>query len=391
MSTFGNVASVFSNWLNLTRETRILPAEDIINDAMQQTYLIGEMVKGVDPTSIVKAGKFISERIRLTNVGNYQHIVPGQERTPTRGTTVITWNGPWRWSENSMPYTEDEIELNGPGDMLACFKNFKTSLMTDLKSEHLNGMEADLWAVPDQGNMEAGSTGSGAVRPGLPYSIPTFITEAVTSGVPTGLPPANNGTFTTVEGISPATYPNWANPVGQYDPNDLGNENTGLFAAFSTVRRAVEFKIPGGYEKYMENDDLRKMKICTNADGQNVYEQRLAAVNDLTRAGPQDPAYGNPQYRGIPVEYIATLDTALLEQNPIGTYTTAAYAPGRPRYFFVNCKYIRPVYHPAHFMQETDPISGGMKQPDTYAIFVRSRWNLICLSRRRNGIVRPNA
>jgi hypothetical protein len=91
----------------------------------------------------------------------------------------------------------------------------------------------------------------------------------------------------------------------------------------------------------------------------------------------------------MPIDYVAQLDEALLNQSPAGTYTGAAYTSGKPRFFFINMKYLHPVFHGKHFFEETDPINGGARQRDAFTMYVVSWYNWVCTSRRRQGIIVP--
>lgn len=382
MSTFGTTVSAFSNFLNLTRDNRLKTPEKIINDVARNAYAMGQMLMGKGTGEIVRGGKHISARIRLTSAGNFGAYTPGQQRNPSRGTSIQTISIPWRFYENNYPFTDAEVELNA-GDDFASYCSFRDSTKMDLETDHYEGLEDALWTLPHVANMETGSTSTGtAATPGAAYSIPTLITED-------GLVPKGTGTFTTVHGLSPSTFSNWRNQVSTYG-TDPAHPTTGIFAAFDQMLAKLDFQPPPGSGKYEKGTNTGSDILCfTNTDGQNIFSGLLRSSNDQTRAGPQDPSYGMPQFKGIPIQRISALDTALLEQNPIGTLTTAVYPAGRPRFFFINKKYLFPVFHGKHFMEETAPISGGVLQRDTMTMFKVSWFNLACLSRKRQGIITP--
>lgn len=382
MSTFGNTVSAFSNFLTLTRDNKLRKADTILNDVARNSYSMGQLLVGKGVGEVVRGGKFITERIRLTSAGNFGPYTPGQTRNPSRGSTIQTLNMPWRFYENNHPFTDAEVELNA-GDDFASYSSFKTSVKQELELDHYEGLEDTLWALPNAADMETGSTGTGTAVPGAAYSIPALITED-------GSVPIGTGTFTTIHGLSPTTYTNWKNHVSTYG-TDLADNATGLFAAFDQMLSKLDFQPPPG-SKFFEKSSAGQDVVCfTNTDGQNTFSRLLRGMNDQSRAGPQDPSYGMPQFKGIPIQRISALDTALLEQNPIGTLTTAVYPAGRPRFFFVNKKYLFPVFHGKHFMEETPPINGGVTQRDTDTLFKVSWFNTICRSRKRHGIIRPAA
>lgn len=383
MSAYPSSVSAFNNYLINTREARLTGPRELLNELTKQTYFYPEMARGRDGGVAVQSGREISDTVKITPFSNSRTYTPGDNRTSTRGPTDQRIFVPWRFHETERPYTEAEIDLN-EGDEFTQFKNLEYSLMMDLHTDHINYLESLLWRVPDANNME-----SRTVKPGLAYSIPAFITE-------TGLgSPTSAGAWTTVAGINPTNEANWRNKVVTYDSANPDDPFNGLFAAFDKMMPQLNFEVAGGYEKYMKSDDLRALKIATNLDGLNLFQSLLRSGNDSTRAGPQDPSYGMPQFKGVPLRYVSELDTAQLDETggvigtSVGTYTGQAYPTGKPRFFFINCKWLKVVFHPKHMMRETDPISGGVQQRDTMSVFVESWCNVFPKSRRRHGLVRP--
>lgn len=379
MTQTGSAVSVFGNWLALNRDAALTDGDRIVNDAVENTYLLGEMMRGRDTMEVVRGGRYISERVKLDDQGNFRTYSPGDTRTPQRKPTVRTIFFDWRFMENDIPYTDAELTL-GEGDEFTRFQSFQQSLRQEIKTDHFNGMEALLTSRPDATLME----GIGN-RPGQMNSLFSFIWEDDADGNGDFHPPG----YTNVGGLNPATETAWRNVVERYDSTQTDHPNLGIFAAFDAICLQLEFIPPPRAGEHFENDDLSKMKILSNLDGVNLYQQLLREGNDSFRAGPQDPSYAYPQFKGMPIHWISNLDTQLLEVDSSNAYTGNAWPTGRPRYVFVNCKYLFPVFHPANFMRVTDPINGGIRQRDTDALFMVSWANLVCKSRARQGIIAP--
>jgi hypothetical protein len=386
--------SGFLNYLVNTRETRVFSATKIINALALQAYMLGEMIRGSngEMAKAKSSGREFRETVKLVPFSNTRTFLPGDERTPTRGTEDTPIIAPWRFHETNRPINDYEIDTN-EGDMYAQFKDLKTSIMQGLYTDHINFMEAQLWAVPDGPNMENRNPSPTNKM----YSLPVTITESGRQP-PTSVWGAAAATVT-IQAASPFTLTNWRNPVATYDSTQLDDPQTGLFSAFDELMARLNFTPPPGYEKYMENDDLRALKICTNLDGLNAFQALLRDSNNSTRAGPQDPAYGMPVFKGIPVKWIPQLDLSLLDEtgavsSPLasvaeGTYTGQAYPAGKPRFFFVNARYLKSIFHPQHMMRETDPITGGARQRDVNTVFLESVMNPMNFDRRRSGLIRP--
>lgn len=366
--------SSFLQFINATRQARLTPASELLNDASKRTYLFSEMIRARPERDYLRSGTHIEERIKLSNVNNFGAYVPGGIRTPTRRATMQVLKYPWRTYENNYPLLDTEIDLNsGGGDEFAVFKNLKDSIEQDLQTDHLDGLENLLFAVPTT-DMESLTLQGGPMN-----SIPLFITED-------GLAPIG---LTTVCNLTVSTNANWQNQFKTYDSSQPDDPTSGIFAAFDYMAEQVKFEMPTTGQKYYENDDLRKMKIVTNLDGKTLYSQLCRLGNDQFRYAAQDPAYGSPAFAGIPVQRHDQLDTQLLDQVSGSSYTSQVYPTGKPRYFWINCKYIFPVFHSKHTMRDVDPINGGAQQRDVNTLYKESWAQLVCRSRRRQGIIRP--
>lgn len=367
--------SKFAQWLSLTREHVLTGPEQIVNDAVKNTYIIGECIRAKSE-KLIRGGNQITERIKLLDTGSFRTYSPGTERNPQRRNTTRTVRIPWRFSESDISYTDAEIELNEGDDELSKFKSFRFALEQDEITDHWNGMENALWRRPSEADMEVSSA-----TPGLQYSIPALISENPT----TFRPPGWSGT---IMQLDPTVEDGWRNALSRYNPANLDGPHDGLFAAFDDICLKLHFISPPGYDKYMEQDDLRSMKFVTNRNGRNLYSQLLRDGQDNYRAGPQDPSYGMPVFKGIPIWYCSDLDTSLLDEVG-GAYTNQPYPDGRPRFFALNLRFAFPVFHKKRMFMPRGPIHGGVKMPDTETLFRVSWWNFVVASRKRNGIIAP--
>jgi hypothetical protein len=88
------------------------------------------------------------------------------------------------------------------------------------------------------------------------------------------------------------------------------------------------------------------------------------------------------------VTWATALDTALLDEVT-GVYQNQAYPESKPRFFFINARHLRIVFHRAKFMTPTEPKDGGMFIPDGWAQFWQSWHNLVCTDRRKQAIAAP--
>ena len=206
-----------------------------------------------------------------------------------------------------------------------------------------------------------------------PYSIPALIT-------PNGLAPSG---FTTIETVAPATEAGWRNQVVQYDPTNISDRQTGLVQALDDMWLSVRFEAPESLAQYAENDRLNKMCIATNKNGYLELASLTRDANDrLVPANNLGWVMGKITYAGMPIKYISTLDTALINNG-------STIAEGAPWYYFINMMYLYPIFHSARYMDEMPPMNRD-RQPFSYVVWKNLYYNLFMSSRRRQGLVVPN-
>lgn len=361
--------TTYTDFLLATKTHKITGANDILNDAVKQTYLLSEMLKGRDHAEIVRTGSRIKDTIKLTDSGSFEFYVPNATFTPQDRDTLTDVTIDWRFAVVNHGFADETISLN-EGNSEDIFVNLKKKMNMDCKTDMMNGMEDALFDVPDAATME---NGMGAMPPA--NSIMSFISEDTTNFHPPG--------YTTIMGVDPANEEGWRPQVTNFDSANPGDDAQGLFAAFDEMFLDVRFESPDSNSEYFENDRLRKMKILTNKDGHTLYKRLLRAGNDSFQ-DRQDPEYNNPRYAGIPVKYITALNTRNLDFAN-GT----PWATGQPRFIWLNLMYLFPIFHTRGYMQQVGPIAGGINQPFAHAVYYRNWYNLFCRSRKRQGIVAP--
>ncbi len=360
---------------------RVYTKEKFINDASDRKFqVLRRLVRGQSPDMIAKGGTGVEDLAILGTGGNARYYRPSEVRTPTNGEGTAKYSYYFRFWENDKSYNEQQIKANGTG--LGGFKKFEKILMTQGITDHMNFAETQFWNAPDANLMESSSPSD---QKGAVYSIPTLISESANT-LPVSNSTSGSSAFTTIGNISPVTYNQWQNQRETYDSANLEDSSNGLFAAFDKMVLDIEFDAVPGYNAYMESDQLAKLAIFTNKDGRTRYQGLIRDRNADLRSGPQDPAYGSPVFNGVPIEYVSQMDASKL--NPADNFVTA-YPTGKARYFFCNFNYLHFIFQEDDFFTEEEPISGGVQQRDTMTVFWHSSGNLICTSRRRQGIVYP--
>ena len=401
----GSALSVFNDFATATGPAYITGPEQIVNEATKQNYLLRRYLKGKGPEEVLQGGKTIKDAILFDEDSTFQYYQPNETFTWKNPQVLSEYEINWRFCVDHMSWTDAEIELNiGAGlSRSARHQAFKRLLRVKeqrLWTSLLNGMEDGIFAVPNTAQMESAA----GTRP---YSIPAFITED-------GQLPRDADTtqWSTVEGISPTTQAKWRNQVEYYDHVERGfatadDQSKDLIAAFDRMYLSVKFMAPPTRQEYFENDNLYRQFIACSKAGITQYEQLMRSRQDRFAApSMHDPAFLKPTYGGIELEYVSALDSAKLYKKAGASTMHAEGAEANlssgttdrgdgveegyagPRYWWINANYLTPVFHSKRYMTK-HPVLTHPNQPFTHVQPIDCWMNMVCRSRRRQGIICP--
>lgn len=395
----GTALSQFNDFTLATTSVKVSGPESLVNDAQLNTYSFGDLMGGdTGRKKMIQGGKTITENVVFQDNGTFRFTLPGETQTWSNPQKLVQSEYHWRFSLAHMSWTRQEVLLNDrikygteENRFLAFvdLRNEKELLMWTAK---WNGVEAQLWAEPDSGAMEAAG-GKQAM------SIPVYVNED-TNGLFNNLD-GSATTFTTVGGINPTTTTQgqtaWVPQTKTYTQEISAQDhmyNPGnLLAGISALYRECRFEQPPTMQSYFDDPRFNRFKIFTSTVGETAAEIAVRMSNDLLRGGwgPQDWGYGNPAYRGIPIKRVSTLDTATLYENSNTTDKVAESTADNigPRYYLINSQYLYPVFHDEMYF-EKDEISRHHNDPDTFVCPVATWYNVICTSRRRQGLLSPS-
>jgi hypothetical protein len=382
----GTALSNFNDFMNLTGPRYLTSAEQVVNEAVENTYLLSRMLKGKGMDSVIQGGSTIRETLMLDENNTYEHYQPNDTFTWKNPEVATNLEIDWRFSIDHLAWTDQEVELQ-VGDGLSrdaqkvVYKRLKRLKEQRLWTSMMNGMEGDLWRLPADSGSNDMESASGKV----PYSIPAFIHENNS-----GAAHWNFGSDT-LQGLDISDagekYRNQISTYDYDDPDDSDGDNDGLLDAFDEMFLKVQFIPPATKQEYFENPNLTRQFIACSRSGINLYKRMLRDAND-TLVNRQDPAYNNPQYSGIDLMYISSLDTAAIYTNSGTASTESGAAIDGARYYWVNANYLTPVYHSRRYFFKHD-VMNHPNQPFTNVQPVDCWWNMFCSSRRRQGIVAP--
>jgi hypothetical protein len=455
----------FLDFMDATGPVYLTGPDVLINEAVKRNYLFGDLIR--EKNQAIQGGKEIKDVLMLDDSSTFQYYQPNETFSYSNPQVLSEITANWRFAMDHMTFTDAEIELNVGGGLSreatkTVYKDLKRAKEQRMVTSMVNGYEDSLFR-PTQGlnfaDMES-NTGK------TPYSIPAFITEncvqtsldggganGLRGGMPICADTAEHGVVgsdnTKILGIAPGTNDRWTNEVVFYDSTAALGINSGLiggttasfnkakvvqdnttagtydadgaalnqFAAinaygflngFDEMYLRLQFRPPASFEQYFENIVFNRQKILCSREGINLYKQALRSENDRTFA-PADVAYNQPTYSGIPLTYVAQLDSAAIfpkhatapANHQITEYddedldpnagttelATDVINPG-PRYYFINGDYLTPVLHASRYM-EKHPTMQHPNQPFTHVQITDSWYNVVANSRQRHGILAP--
>lgn len=399
----------FADFVAMTGPAYFTSPDRLLNEAVQQSYILPRFLKGKDMDRVIQGGDRILDDVMFDDASTFQNYDPNEEFTWSQPQVVTEQALDWRHSLDHMSWTDHEVLRNAPSSMSrdrakVQYKRLKKKIEQRCFTSIVNGMEDKLWQSPfdKSGQME---TNTGKEQMSIP---------AVISDDPTNYHAGSSGNWTTIMGINPANERRWRNQRATYDfddPDDTDGDNDGLFDAFDTMWLSTGFIPPTGVgEEYFEALTRSQFIACSHA-GLNMYKRLLRASND-TLVSKQDPAYGSPQYGGIDLVHVTQLNAGssanggkghIFDRHTTdGSYTTEAYdedgndssgtaeanAVDGHRYWWINGTYCTPVYHSERYFWRKPPYTLE-RQPFTYVAPVDTWWNIFWSSRQRMGIVSP--
>lgn len=415
--------STYTQFMRLTGPSYLTGPEDIVNEAVKQTYMLGRMLRGTDIAKTLQGGADIRDEVLFDEQSTYQNYHPNEVLTPTNPQTGASWTAQWRYGVDHMSWTDQEILRQIPRGLTTAarhqvYKHLKYAKEQRMWTSMLNGMENALWAVPETADMEA-TDGK------KPYSIPALVNEwgfgqfySRTGGSVTG-----KTVWTTKQNINPTLETRWA-PANQgqalaadgytlgtwsyntgirynnvAEPNWIGYSATDqtLLQAFDRAWAICKFIPPPTKAEYFENPRFNKQVICASLHGEARYKAHLRASQD-SFASFSDPAVNMPAYSGIDVIRISALDTALLypadtATNPPAAEMQEAVGTGAedigPRFYMLNLNYLTPVFHVDRYMEKHEPLR-HRDQPFTWVQYCDTWYQVCARSLQRHAIIGPS-
>jgi hypothetical protein len=429
----GTALSKFADFVAATGPAYLTGPDVLVNEAVERNYLWGALAAGPQGVNI-QTGAEIKDSLMLDASNTFEFYKPNATFSYRNPNVLDTTSAPWRFAVDHMAFTDHEIELNA-GDGLSkdgmknVYKRLKRVKEQRMTTSLVNGMEKSLFADCVANKAEiADASGS------QPFPLSAFINEIIVDSAETQLGEVRGGGvplgWTDIQGIDPFVEPRWTNQVSFYDgstttdPADAvstasvsrvgqsaaGNNHTvgarnipmgGFLNAFDDMFLKCQYTAPSQFSEYFSNATMAQQMILCSRAGLNQYTDALRDANDRL-VSPQDPAYAQPTYAGIPLRYISSLDTAKLYPGDTNggnnsydlsvaegsASETSGHTARDARYYFVNGEYLNVVLHGNHFFKKSE-VMRHPNQPYTSIVLCDTWWNMMARSRQRHGIIAP--
>ena len=393
----------------------------LITEAQKRRTLLRMILNANEFKTMLQGGDTITDQIMFGENKTYAAYNPLQPKTPNFSNNLTEISVAWAFADASVSFSKHEKGINGINDYNATVRAFKFKDVIYAKWANLfinvnNGMERELFAVPNSATME--TVAGGGTR--VPLSIFCTITEfgaVFADQKPKGLMPPG---FTTVQSVSSTTQPLWSNPVQTYltsgpiDTNDVAGTPKTLrrwdgFGAMSKMYDRLYFEELAIRPEYGEASDPEGFIFCS-LRGKALWENNTAQANNYLRNGPSNPAYAYAgdglNYNGVPIKYVEQMDFAGVWRDAepgttfCGEFDVSTDEDGGalgnpqfegPRYVWIVPKYFKAIMHREHFLEGERP-PANVYQPYERVVYFDCWHQYFNRSRQRaGGVVTPGA
>jgi len=360
-----------------------------VMEAVKNTYWFGRLIQGQRAKKkMISGGANLRHSTIFQDSGSLETYLPGASHQWQNVQRLQRVQVEWRYAMAHMSWVEQEIINNeivayGDDEARFCeFVNIRNEKETICWASIWNGLENLLWQVPFPEDMESADGTE-------PFSIPFHINED-TSGL---FNPRTVAAFTTKQGLSPtaaAVAGRYQPQVATYSSAGVGVTDNNIVVAFDNMSELLTYEQPPTMQQYWEDPRYNKQMIVTTRRGRAIYKNLLRQFQDHFVAGPQDPAYPDPQYFGIPIQRASTLEGLALYDTGASTLGDEFNATNDgPRFYFLNAEYLYPVFHARRYFHKYE-VTKHHNVPDTWVLPIAIWFNTICTSYQRQGIVSPS-
>ena len=415
--------ATFTDFAKSQSPTYLGDHKKLLNDAQQQSYILGKFIKGGGLAGTLRGGSSIKFNTFFDESSTFTPYDPNDTFSLQNPQFIATGNAEWCFYDDHMSWTDHELllQVTSPEQATTMYTDLYMAKQQRLWTSMIGGMERELTAAPNKLTMEA----SGVSRRRM-YPIFATLNEQ-TNGLFNSVTTAGTGgAWTTVQGIDPTTTV--VNGETRYMCQQVPYSNLGLVISTTTgagsaigggvagaiplsmaLRAAwqkTEFRPPDIGQSYFTQSNLQNQMILCSWTGEQVIEQLYQYRNDHFvwqgggSANGLDMALGRMNFHGIPFVSSKALENAIIYSKAGATTTLAKEGAvgsvvdadkAGPRFYFINADYMHLFMHAERSFKLHPVMNGGLAQPYSNGQHMDVWCNLVNSSPRRHAIVYPTA
>lgn len=391
--------SAFSSALENTARKVLNGPKMIRNLATKDNYrTLYYMLRGKKMSEVLGGGSDIRKKVKFatsSTAGFYD--VGTEEHSPTSsqdGSWLIAY---WVAHMGHETWKEEELLINAGGLSMnstieETYVNELFSKMQSLQTAIYNTIADSYWRLPNNAEMDF----QGCL---YPNSIPYYLNDGPNGLFGSGSGYAAANKISTIHGVSPATNPQYKFKTATYGSSAqqgfVSTDLKNVIYCLSLLMRQTDFQAPPMHDEYFDAEDETAIDrsggvILTSSVGVAQVE-RLYVQSQNRWPDYMDPA-GNPRYKTVQIVNEAILDTAALYSNnatwasataPVSE--SAAALPG-PRYYGVNGRDFRSMFHRARYFEFLEPFR---QNHTTWSQGVQTMMTNFCENRRGSFFLAP--
>ncbi len=320
----------------------------------------------------VDGGTSIKRKVMFNNTGNARYRRLFDTDDPAVSDVMVEIDVPW--TQIGTHYSWDILELKRNQSARGFIRLLETRRIDGLWSL-ADLIEERFWMTPDSATDDL-----------HPYGVPYYLNMSqpgVTGVGFQGLQVVfqDRTSSVTCAGISTTTEAKWANAAGTYTA-----VNNAMLESFRTLFMMTKFKAPlilndpaqarnAAKRVYANLETTVKLQVL--ADARDDFHRGKDVLGNI-RIDDSATVYLNR----LPVVYISELDGTSVAHNLASTATITADA-----IYCVDFEKFIPYVQDGYWMEETEPISGGVTQHTTFTVFLDGSHNNLCVNRRKAGFV----
>jgi len=320
----------------------------------------------------VDGGTSIKRKVMFSNTGNARYRRLFDTDDPAVSDVMVEIDVPW--TQIGTHYSWDILELKRNQSARGFIRLLETRRIDGLWSL-ADLIEERFWMTPDSSTDD--------LHPyGVPYYLNMLDAGSTTAGfLGRRVVFQDRVTSVTCAGISADTETKWKNYAATYTA-----VNNAMLESFRTAFMATKFKAPlilndpaqarnAAKRVYCNLETIIKLQVL--ADARDDFHRGKDVLGNI-RIDDGATVYLNR----LPVVYINELDGTSVAPSQASTATITA----DPIYCVDFEKFI-PYVQDGYWMEETEPISGGVTQHTTFTVFLDGSHNNLCVNRRKAGFV----